>query len=78
MLRDVVDGKVSAAAARDDYGVALETGVDVEAPRVDEVATNQLRERLRAARPDRPAIIDRGDGYEKMLHGEFKPWKRSA
>jgi N-methylhydantoinase B len=78
VLRDVVDGKVSAAAARDDYGVVLKPGAGGEPPSVDETATHQLRDRLRAARPAGSAIIDRGDGYEKMLHGEFKPWKRSA
>jgi N-methylhydantoinase B len=76
VLRDVIDGKVSAAAARDDYGVVLSGTADEMV--VDEQATRTLRDQLRgkgsAARP----VIDRGEGFERMLRGEFKPWVRSA
>ena len=56
---DVRQGKVSAGAARDDYGVVLdEAGVDP-------AATAQLRERMRAACGE-PACFDRGPGYERL------------
>jgi N-methylhydantoinase B len=71
ILRDVIDGKVSAAAARDDYGVVI------AAEKVDEAATKALRDKLRAARHAAPAIIDRGEGFERMLRGEVKPWIRT-
>jgi len=77
VLRDVIDGKVSAAAAREDYGVVLRAGNGVEAPSIDEAATKQLRGKRQAGQGS-PAIIDRGEGFEKMLRGEFKPWVRSA
>jgi len=76
VLRDVIDGKVSGTAAHDDYGVVIVPGAD--AVRVDEQATNELRERARSARQGIAPIIDRGEGFEKMLRGEFKPWTRSA
>jgi N-methylhydantoinase B len=77
VLRDVIDGKVSAAAALEDYGVVLRADNDADAPSVDEAATKQLRDKRRAGQGS-PAIIDRGEGFEKMLRGEFKPWVRSA
>jgi N-methylhydantoinase B len=44
---------------------------------LDEQATASLRAKLQGPRrKDRP-IIDRGDGYEKMLRGEVVPWTRS-
>jgi hypothetical protein len=33
---------------------------------------------LQAQRGGARPAIDRGDGYEKMLRGEVKPWQRSA
>jgi N-methylhydantoinase B len=78
VLRDVIDGKVAAAAARDDYGVVIVPGVaDADAACIDEQTTKELRERARSARQGIAPIIDRGEGFEKMLRGEFKPWTRS-
>ena len=77
VLRDVSDGKVSLAAASADYGVVLTpaaTGVFV----LDEAATETLRAKLRSARASDRPMIDRGEGYEKMIRGEFRPWVRSA
>ena len=76
--RDVIEGKVSLAAARDDYGVVLVPGESAGSCTLDEQATASLRAKLHGRRrKDRP-IIDRGDGYEKMLRGEVVPWTRSA
>jgi N-methylhydantoinase B len=76
--RDVIEGKVSLAAARDDYGVVLVPGESADSFTLDQQATVTLRARLLTARrKDRP-IIDRGEGYEKMLRGEVVPWTRSA
>jgi N-methylhydantoinase B len=76
--RDVIEGKVSLAAARDDYGVVLVPGESAGSScTLDEQATASLRAKLQGPRrKDRP-IIDRGDGYEKMLRGEVVPWTRS-
>jgi N-methylhydantoinase B len=78
VLRDVTEGKVSLAAARDDYGVVLAPGVSSDSFTVDEPATLALRAKLEAGRSKERPIIDRGDGYEKMLRGEVVPWTRSA
>jgi N-methylhydantoinase B len=76
VLRDVIDGMVSAAAVRDDYGVVLSgTGSELA---VDEQATQMLRDRLRRKKKTARPVIDRGEGFERMLRGEFKPWIRSA
>jgi N-methylhydantoinase B len=76
--RDVIEGKVSLAAARDDYGVVLVPGESAGSCILDEQATVSLRAKPQGRRrKDRP-IIDRGDGYEKMLRGEVVPWTRSA
>ena len=78
VLRDVIEGKVSLAAARDDYGVVLAPGVSSDSFTLDEPATLALRAKLEAGRSkDRP-IIDRGEGYEKMIRGEVVPWTRTA
>jgi N-methylhydantoinase B len=58
---DVVQGKVSVAAAGDDYGVVL--APDGES---DPKATASLRDRLRASRPGRLPFFDRGPGYKKL------------
>jgi N-methylhydantoinase B len=57
---DVLQGKVSADAARADYGVVLSTdgGVDADASR-------QAREEIRARR-GAPPFFDRGPGYERL------------
>ena len=71
VLRDIVQAKVSVAAARAAYGVViLERDGDYA---LDEAATGKLRAELRAARKDPLPLIDRGPGYEKMLRGEFGP-----
>jgi N-methylhydantoinase B len=76
--RDVIEGKVSLAAARDDYGVVLRAADGKDPFVVDETATAARRAELKAARTSTPTMIDRGTGFEKMLRGEFKPWVRSA
>jgi N-methylhydantoinase B len=53
VLRDVRNDFVSPDAAREDYGVVL-TG---DPPAVDEAATRELREAMRAGRGDRPVPI---------------------
>ena len=64
VLQDVIDGKVSAQAAHDHYGIALRpVGSDVD---IDPVATSALRERLRAARGEDFVMIDRGPGYAAL------------
>ena len=61
---DVLQGKVSARSAREDYGVVLATNADGE-PRVDAAATMTLRERLRSSRGPQP-LFDRGPGYRTL------------
>jgi N-methylhydantoinase B len=63
---DVRDGKVSAEAARDDYGVVLHGPADEL--QVDLDATDELRTRLRATRP--VAFFDRGPGYANLSGGQ--------
>jgi N-methylhydantoinase B len=75
--RDVIEGKVSPAAARDEYGVVL-TAADGGDPTINVAATTALRDELKAARAAKRPMIDRGGGFEKMLHGEVKPWVRSG
>src|SRR5207245_2265147 len=66
--RDVIEGKVSRAAAREDYGVVFVDAAD-EACDVDEAATATMRAVLRARRTAPLPMIDRGAGYEQMLRG---------
>lgn len=70
---DVLEGKVSDRAARDDYGVVL-VWPDREPPHgdpphgepvVDAPATAALRARLRVER-GAPAFFDRGPGYRRL------------
>ena len=63
---DVVQGKVSRSAARDDYGVVFR-GDDGD-PAVDDAATGELRARLAAER-GRSAMFDRGPGYPVLAGG---------
>jgi N-methylhydantoinase B len=60
---DVRDGKVSAQAAREAYGVVLACVGDE--PEVDGAATRALRDRLRLARGRQP-FFDRGPGYRTL------------
>jgi len=76
--RDVIEGKVSPAAARDDYGVVLKAGAGDNAFAVDAQETISLRAKLKSARTSKLSMIDRGEGFEKMIRGEVKPWTRSA
>jgi N-methylhydantoinase B len=62
----VLQGKVSRAAARDDYGVVFRR--DGGDPVVDQAATGELRARLAAER-GRPAMFDRGPGYPVLAGG---------
>ena len=57
---DVVQGKVSVEAAREDYGVVLLADRTVDAE-----ATRREREAVRAHRGE-PAFFDRGPGYERL------------
>jgi N-methylhydantoinase B len=72
--RDVIEGKVSPEAARNDYGVVL-TG---PAHAVDMDATAKLRQSMGAQRDRSPTMIDRGPGYDVMLSGQAKPRMRSG
>jgi N-methylhydantoinase B len=63
---DVLHGKVSRAAAENDYGVILTGGEDD--PAVDDDATEALRSRLRSERGDVP-FFDRGPGYARLAGG---------
>jgi N-methylhydantoinase B len=78
VARDVIEDKVSGAAARDDYGVVLTLGETKTSLVVDAAATSALRAKLKAARTNEPPMIDRGAGFEKMIRGEVKPWTRTA
>jgi len=45
-------------------------------PKIDEAATKQRRADIEKTRTAPAPMIDRGDGYEKMLRGEHKPRMR--
>lgn len=61
VLADVLDGKVSAGAARSVYGVV----VDLAARVVDEEATKGLRARVRAENGCNGDIVDRGFEHDE-------------
>jgi N-methylhydantoinase B len=64
VLRDIAWRKVSVAGARNDYGVVvLDDGT------ADEVATEELRAALRAARTGEEPFFDRGPGYATLSGG---------
>ncbi|MET7303905.1 hydantoinase B/oxoprolinase family protein [Embleya sp. NPDC005575] len=71
VLRDVQWGKVSRAAAADDYGVVL-TG-EGDGLAVDEAATTALRASVRASRPEVEPFFDRGPGYALLSGGDAYP-----
>ncbi|MFE2872033.1 hydantoinase B/oxoprolinase family protein [Embleya sp. NPDC059259] len=71
VLRDVRWGKVSRAAAADDYGVVLTGEGDDLA--VDEAATTALRASVRAERPEVEPFFDRGPGYALLSGGKAFP-----
>ncbi len=62
--RDVSQGKVSLAAARDEYGVVLAAAGEYA---IDRAGTEKLRAALRAERKGPLPMIDRGPGYERMV-----------
>jgi N-methylhydantoinase B len=64
VVLDVVQGKVSPRAAREEYGVVLTEGGDGEA-RHDGEATVSLRRKLREAR-GHVSFFDRGPGYRRL------------
>ena len=68
VLRDVRWGKVSATAARSDYGVVI-TG-EVDALRVDNAATDRVRAELREQRAADQPFFDRGPGYARLSGGK--------
>jgi N-methylhydantoinase B len=76
VLADVIEGRVSAVRAREDYGIVLVSGGDTADLAVDEQATVARRAALRAGRTAAAPMIDRGEGFEKMLRGEFAPRMR--
>jgi N-methylhydantoinase B len=59
---DVLQGKVSERAARDEYGVVPASPED----------TARERAAMRAARGE-PAFFDRGPGYERLKPAESRP-----
>lgn len=59
---DVLQGKVSADAARRDYGVVLNRAGPEAEPAVDNAQTAALRQRMREERPGPLPIVDRGPG----------------
>jgi len=74
--RDVTEGRVSRESAHNDYGVVFAPGVDLDDAHIDMAATNSCRAALRAQRHGKLPMIDRGEGYEKMLRGEHAPRMR--
>jgi N-methylhydantoinase B len=74
VLRDVVEGRVSLASAEADYGVLFKGSEDQ--PVIDEAATKQRRADMANAQNTPLPMIDRGEGYEKMLRGEHRPRMR--
>ena len=63
VLLDVIQGKISAESARDDYGVVL-LG-DGDHMKVDGAATAELRREMALVRPPLQ-LIDRGPGYAQL------------
>ncbi len=76
VLRDVVEGRVSLAAAEADYGVVFEDAGVAEQYVIDEAATRRRRAEMTKAQTTPLPMIDRGEGYEKMLRGELRPRMR--
>jgi N-methylhydantoinase B len=76
VLRDVVEGRVSLAAAEADYGVVLDHAGAAEQYVIDEAATQRRRAEMAQAQDTPRPMIDRGEGYEKMLRGEHRPRMR--
>jgi N-methylhydantoinase B len=76
VVADVRDGKVSVAGARDGYGVVINQEAE---PVADEVATAELRRRMRTERPTDLPFFDRGQGYARLsgsLHADVDMLER--
>jgi N-methylhydantoinase B len=67
VARDVAWGTVSAAGAREDYGVVMDGG------RVDEAASEARRTAIRRQRSGDEPFFDRGPGYAKLSGGRAYP-----
>src|ERR1700687_4823535 len=76
VLRDVVEGRVSLASAETDYGAVFKDTGPADQPVIDEAATRQRRAAKAKSQITPPPMIDRGEGYEKMLRGEHQPRMR--
>jgi len=48
----------------------------VDQPEIDQAATRQRRSDMEMVRTAPSSMIDRGEGYEKMLRGEHRPRMR--
>ena len=70
VLRDVLEGKVSLAAARDEYRVLLRT-IPNDEYELDAEGTARLRKELRARCTAPPSMIDRGEGYAQMQREQY-------
>ena len=76
IVRDVVEGRVSLESAAADYGAVFAIGSSAEQPEIDQAATSRRRDELRRERKGSLSMIDRGEGYDKMLRGEHLPRMR--
>src|SRR5260370_8818483 len=70
-LRDVVEGRVSLAAAEGDYGVLFKGSA--EAPVIDEAATKRRRAEMAKGQNSPLPMIAPGEGFKNMLRGEHRP-----
>src|SRR6202043_1736552 len=70
VLRDLIEGRVSLASAEADYGVVFEEAGAAEHHVIDQAATQRRRAEMAKAQNTPLPMIDRGEGYEKMLRGE--------
>ena len=74
VVRDVVWGKVSAAAALRDYGVVLAGSSDAGDLGFDADATSAERSSRAAWSRDDDAFFDRGPGYAALADGAAHAW----
>jgi N-methylhydantoinase B len=72
----VIEGRVSPASAEADYGVLFAKDSTPDQPKIDLAATKQRRADIEKTRTTPAPMIDRGEGYEKMLRGEHRPRMR--
>jgi N-methylhydantoinase B len=72
----VVEDRVSLASAGADYGVVFREAGAADQYAIDEAATGLRRAELAGAQNTPLPMIDRGEGYEKMLRGEHRPRMR--